>query len=123
MPLTWERDDARRLFMGRVIGVLTTEDALAAIPTRSGEYRLYRMLFDMRGATTSVMGADVRHVVADLGAVISKDGPRGPVAIVADDPALFGMARMYATICDHAGLDNVQVFNSLDKATRWLGLE
>jgi hypothetical protein len=105
MPLTWERDDARQLFTGRGTGVLAAEDLLPAVPTRSGEYRMYRMLFDVRGATTSVMGADIRRVVANVMSASSKEGPRGPVAIVADDPAFFGMARMYETICEHAGLD------------------
>src|SRR5258708_30832959 len=97
------------------------EDPVAGIPAGAGAYRMDRMLFDVRGATTSVMGADIRRVVANVTSAISKEGPRGPVAIVADDPAFFGMARMYETICEQAGVDNARGFNSRDHAPHELG--
>ena len=43
-------------------------------------------------------------------------------AIVADKDIDFGMARMYATLCDD-GPKPIRVFRNMSKARRWLGLD
>jgi hypothetical protein len=51
---------------------------------------------------------------------LAAHGPRGPVAVVATNPLLFGMARVYAALSDMAAGD-VGVFYDLVKAEHWLG--
>jgi hypothetical protein len=46
-------------------------------------------------------------------------GPRGPVAVVATHPVLFGMARVYAALRDMAAGD-VGVFYGIATAEQWL---
>jgi hypothetical protein len=62
---------------------------------------------------------DVRHILSQATTLSAVHGRRGPVAVVATLPAVFGMARMSASLGDRAG-HLVEVFYELAQAERWL---
>jgi hypothetical protein len=75
-------------------------------------------LFDARGATTNLTPAEVRTLVQRAADTL-RGTPLGPTAIVATNDVVFGMARMYAILTEHAGA-KVEVFRDVEAARRWL---
>jgi hypothetical protein len=49
----------------------------------------------------------------------ARHGPRGPVALVVQDPALTKMGRRYASLGDLTAL-HVRLFADMNEAERWL---
>jgi hypothetical protein len=75
-------------------------------------------LFDARGATTNITAEQVRRLVARAHAT-AQTRPLGPTAIVTDNDHFFGMARMYAILCEHLAAP-VEVFRDVTDAVDWL---
>jgi hypothetical protein len=80
----------------------------------------YGTLDDLRLVTWNPTTEEVRRVLRRIGTLSVTHGPRGPVAIVATNPALFGMARMSVALGDQAAGHVVDVFYALPEAERWL---
>jgi hypothetical protein len=79
----------------------------------------YAMLCDERRTTVS-LSAPATHVLLDVIVRLTRvHGPQGPIAIVCETPAQYGMSRMCATLGEQRGLD-CAVFRSLDAAATWL---
>ena len=49
-------------------------------------------------------------------------GDRGPVAIVATEPSVYGLARMYESLVELRRLQIFRAFQSIDEAVAWLDL-
>jgi hypothetical protein len=116
MPDRYERDDDRRRVVITMDGPFEPADFLAVIERWRGEdVGAYDMLYDLRGMTGVPS-------VADLGQFMSEAArttrPRGPLAILATDPVIYGRACTYATL-GRATL-TIEVFRDLDKAEQWL---
>jgi hypothetical protein len=79
----------------------------------------YSTLVDLRLVTWSPSTAEIRRFLRQIGTLSATHGPRGPVAIVATQPVLFGMAHMYSALSDHAA-GHVEAFYELAEAERWL---
>ena len=75
-------------------------------------------LIDASGATTNVKTAEVVRLV-QRAARTSQSVPLGPTAIVVQDAAAFGMARMYSILMDRVGAP-VGVFRDRAEAISWL---
>jgi hypothetical protein len=75
-------------------------------------------LFDARGAITNVTADQVRRLVARAHAT-SQTRALGPTAVVTDNDHFYGMARMYAILCEHVGAP-VEVFRDVEAALEWL---
>ena len=121
MPSHVQTDENRRHIHVATIGNLTADDITAVLQLRAGNKRSYSLLFDFsNGTRPASTGDELRGIAARLTALVHRDGPRGPTAIVAHDEASFGMARMYETLCDLAGIRNVRVFRTIVAAQDWI---
>jgi hypothetical protein len=121
VPISYTRDDDRRLLRASAAGLLTLGEVLDFVELQHRE-RLYTwpMLFDTTGATTTAGGDTLRHLVARIRALAASTGPRAPIAIVAPHNLLFGLARMYELLCDATGAGVVEVFRDRAEAEDWL---
>jgi hypothetical protein len=121
MPITVTREDERRRFTAIGKGPLSAEEILVFMAGhRVGEYRPYAMLLDVTEATFEVTVEDM-HAFASRGdALRTAEGPRGPVAIVASRPGVFGLSRMYETLAEIKDLPPVRVFHTTQAADEWL---
>jgi hypothetical protein len=96
MPLTVTRDDERRRFIAVGTGALSADEFRGFMAEhRVGDYRLYALVLDIREAALTVTAADIRGLAQRGDRLRSSEGPRGPVAIVAERLGVFGLARMY----------------------------
>lgn len=112
-----ERDDARRRIVVIGTGTISIADIRSVVDQQHADGTWhYGLLYDFRDATTSITGADTRALAfhTEHGAPA-----RGPVAVVATDPAFYGVARMYSMLTETAGL-RFAVFRDRAQAERWL---
>jgi hypothetical protein len=79
----------------------------------------YASLDDLRRVTLKPTTQDVHRILDQVTMRSTEHGPRGPVAVVATHPALFGMASLYAALVDLA-VGDVEVFSVLAEARHWL---
>jgi hypothetical protein len=79
----------------------------------------YASLDDLRPITLNPTTADVQRILDQVTTLSATHGRRGPVAVVATDPALFGMARVYAALSDMAA-GEIGVFYEIARAEQWL---
>jgi hypothetical protein len=121
MPFHAAADKDRRQIHVSTTGDLTADDIAAILNLRSGDRRSYSLLFDFStGSRPASSGDELRGIAGRVTTLVQQDGPRGPTAIVAHDEASFGMARMYETLCELAGIPNVRVFRSVVAAQQWI---
>jgi hypothetical protein len=82
MPIRYETDDARRRVVVRMQGPFALADFLAVIERQRGDNAsAYGVLYDLRGMTGEPSIADLRQSMSQIGL-------RGPIAILATDPAI-----------------------------------
>jgi hypothetical protein len=79
----------------------------------------YVLLHDARSITWIPSVTDIRRLVSRVEANIRTHGPRGPVAIITTNEALFGMSRMYSVLGEKAEF-TVAVFRDPLLAERWI---
>jgi hypothetical protein len=118
MPLQYERDDARRRVVVTITGEFQTDDVLAVIARQHTEETwTYGMFYDLRGMTGHPTIADLRSI---LGLVVANQGdaPRGPVALLATDPILYGRLCTYAALGRSRLM--LEVFRDWNEAEQWL---
>jgi hypothetical protein len=116
MPIRYERDDARRRVAVTVEGPFAVADFLAVMERQRDDGAwTYGMLSDLRGMTGEPAIDDLRQFMSEAARTTQ---PRGPLAIVATDPVIYGRACTYATLA-RATL-TVEVFRNLDEAEAWL---
>ena len=121
MPFRVATDEDRRQIHAATTADLTAEDIAAVLNLRSGDRRSYSLLFDFStGTRPANTGDELRGIAGRLSTLVQQDGPRGPTAIVTHDEASFGMARMYETFCELAGIPNVRVFRTIVDAQHWI---
>ena len=75
-------------------------------------------LFDARGATTELTAGQVRKLV-DRATEMLRVTSLGATAVVTTDPALYGLARLYAVLAERSGIW-AGVFHDVTAASRWL---
>ena len=120
MAITVERDDARRRFYAVATGDLSLTDFLTFVAQhRVDAFRQYAIVFDASNATSFPNGRDIDTIVSRVASLATREGVRGPVAIVGTD-AIYGMARMYEIKCELAGIDAIRAFQSVGDAEGWL---
>ena len=113
-----ERDDVRQRIVATGFGIIKLSHIQSVMDQQHAEGTWhYAVLYDFRDATTSVTGDDMWSLASHVQGL----GPmtRGPVAVVATDPAFYGVARMYSMMTDRAGL-RFAVFRDRADAERWL---
>jgi hypothetical protein len=88
---------------------------------RSGvETRAIPLLVDTSAATTSMTLADVDTAVEVVKRALATEGPRGYVALVATDDALFRWALEYEVRCAEIGVRVIRAFRQRADAEKWL---
>jgi len=122
VPITLAKDTTRRWLVATATGTLTIADILAFLQTAraSVDLRMWPLLFDGRGAQTTMKLNDVERAVAVVGAAIRTGGPRAHVAIVADDDRLYRWMLAYETRCTEIDVRTIRVFRQRDDAEHWL---
>jgi hypothetical protein len=121
MPISLTLDPARRLLIAAAVGSITREELQDFVRTaRAGDLRAWPLLFDATEATTEMTSAEVRGLASTVGGIARREGPRGPVIIAAPHEALYGVMRMYQTLCDIEGFAGVHVFRSRADAEHWI---
>lgn len=119
MPIRTAADPPTRCLRARVEGKLGAADLLAHLEARRADNTLaLAEVLDAREATTDLTSVEVQRLADWMRRTANRE-PLGPLAIVASDPVLYGMARMYALLCDNAGA-HVEVFRAVDTAEAWL---
>jgi hypothetical protein len=116
MPIRYERDDARRRLVVTIDGPFALEDFLAVIERQRGDNAsAYGLLYDLRGMTGAPTIAELRQAFTQSAQTHRR---RGPIAILATDPALYDRACTYVAL-GYSTL-TVGVFRDLDEAEQWL---
>jgi len=116
MPIRYERDDARRRVVVTIKGAFAIEDFLAVIERQRGDNAsAYGLLYDLRGMTGAPTIAELRQAMSQS---VQTHRRRGPLALLATDPALYDRAYTYAAL-GYSTL-TVGVFRDWGEAEQWL---
>ena len=125
MPIALDRDNLRRQLMARVTGVLTIYETLEFLQTARADpaVETWPLIFDTRGATTSITLEEVEAAVAVVDAIRRASTiSRGDVAILADDDRLYARMLLYETLLNEIGIRSVRAFRQAAAAERWLDI-
>jgi len=88
----YDRDDDRRRVVITMQGAFQLVDLLAVIDRlRVEDVWSYGLLYDLRGVIGHPTLADLRQIMNHVAQSAPPEQHRGPVAIVATDPILYGM--------------------------------
>jgi hypothetical protein len=120
MTITTRLNKKTSRLLTQVKGTLNYQDFLTHIKeTRPRLAPSWPELFDARDALTDITTAEIRDLCyAAQGA--ATNGEIGPMAIIATNDLLYGLARMYSGLC--GGRANpIEVFRELRPAQDWLG--
>src|ERR1700731_2219866 len=99
MSIRYELDDVRRPVVVTVEGLFETDDILAIMARQRAEHTWgYGIIYDLRGMTGTPTVRELRQLLSEAAARHPGDEPRGPVALLATDGAL------YARLCTYAAL-------------------
>jgi hypothetical protein len=118
MAIEYERDDARRRIRVTPRGRFVLAEAIEAVDRQWRENVWhYGVLNDLSAVSGACASTEMQQLGEHL-QQIAAGRPRGPIAIVTNDPAVFGMCRMYSTLT--SGVIDVNVFDTVEAATAWL---
>jgi hypothetical protein len=123
MSITFRVDHDRRRILASGEGRLTyeevTEYSAAVRPLRMVGYDV---LFDAAAVVATLTPEQIRTLAVRAQLEPTPPAPWGVTAIVAKEPAVFGLSRMYAILAESAG-QQVGVFYDLAEAEEWLGAQ
>jgi len=119
MPITYTRDDRRHLITVTVDGPFDLDEIMATIDRQAAEgtWR-YGRLYDERGMQPAPTSDQIRALLEAVRQRIRMHGRRGPVAVLTDQPTVYGMVRMYMSLAGEE--PSVSVFRDVGDADRWL---
>ena len=122
MPITADRDDARRLVVAHVVGPLLMSELFAfASDHRTGLPSTYALLLDLREATTMPTEGDLRSF-AHLLAMLSRSAVRGRAALLAPTDSVFEASRALEQFCQAAGVHTLRACRDVEEADAWLAV-
>lgn len=119
VPFTYQIDAERHLVITTASGVVTAEEILDHQRRLVNDPAFdphFSQLLDLTQATRTDIHAD--HVRAFAAKSIFAPGSRR--AFVAGGPVAFGLARMFGLMREISGEKGIQVFDTREKALRWL---
>ena len=122
MPIDYVRDDQTRRVTVALTGDVSLAELMHVVDRQAAEGTwTYGLLYDARRVLTPAESREARMLVAHVAKVAAVHGQRGPVAIVTDRPATYGIVRMYSMLSDGAPQHlTVDVFRDPADAERWL---
>jgi hypothetical protein len=119
MPFQYDRDDVLRRVVVTFQGEFDLDDGLEVLKrNRLEELGSYGILYDVRGWTGPPSISDLRVFMSEEASNISREGPRGPIAILATEPIMYNMACTYAVL--GRPILNIKVFRDRAEAEAWL---
>jgi hypothetical protein len=122
MPITVERDLAQQWLVATASGDIASAELLELLRTARApmELRMWPLVFDGTGATTSMVERDVESLVEFVRAAAAAGQRRGHVALVADDDRFYRLLLTYESRCAAIGVRLIRVFRYRPEAERWL---
>ena len=118
MSVRYERDDTARRVVVTIQGPFEVADFSAVIARRQADDTgAYGTLFDLRGMTGEPSIANLREFMSTAAQTAR---PRGAIALLATDPAIYARACTYATMMGHSTALTIAVFRDLVEAAQWL---
>jgi hypothetical protein len=122
VAITIERDPVRNWIIARAVGPVGVGEVVEMIRTARAHVtlRMVPMIVDARQAIADPTDADIEQAVETMRDAVRIGGPRGYVALVAQDNAVYGGLLRYETRCETFGLRGVRAFRDLADAERWL---
>jgi hypothetical protein len=119
MPVQYLLDDAKRRIRLNLTDPITVADLLASVERQLADGAWsYGTLVDARIPFPAARSSDMRSFVAGVRELIAAHGPRGPVAVVANESGPISSAQMYAFFGGKT--ESIEVFWHLDDAQQWL---
>jgi hypothetical protein len=120
MPIRYERNDSRRRMVVTMKGAFQTDDVLAIMARQRVEKTwTYGILFDLRELIGQPTFAELGQIMSQAAACRQGEGPHGPVAFLATEPALYDRLCTYAALGRSTRL-TIEVFRNWDEAQQWL---
>jgi hypothetical protein len=120
MGITFRVDHDHRRILARGQGRLTYEEVCEySDAVRPHRVAGYDVLFDAAAVVATLTPDQIRTLAVRAQQEPTPLAPWGATAIVAKEPVVFGLSRMYATLAERAGL-RVGVFYGLAEAEAWL---
>jgi hypothetical protein len=115
------RDDARRRITVTVTQSVNLSDSVKFLQQLQREDTwTYSVLYDARGLpAVDVTSVDLQAVAAHVTSAAHDASPRGPVAVVTEDPGLLAASAQYANLVRGAGI-LVAAFPTIAAADEWL---
>jgi hypothetical protein len=120
MSIRYERDDASRRLLVTMQGVFEMDEVLEAIARQRVEDTwTYGILYDLRGLIGHPTIAELRQIMSQAAPRGEREGPRGPVVLLATEPTLYVRLCTYAAL-GRSATKRIEVFRDWDEAERWL---
>jgi hypothetical protein len=121
VPITLTRDDEPRRFTAVGDGDVNMSELLELLATyRTGDYRDYSMLLDIRTANLQLTVDEFKAITAKSEALDAGGNARGAVGVVASAGVVYGLARMYETLVELRNRAPLKVFRTVPDALAWL---
>ena len=122
MPIRYEREDGRRCVRLTVEGAFQMDDVSAVSSRRRDDGTwAYGTILDLRSMTERPTVSDLREVASNVITRESHEGRRGPVAILATEPAHYSLACAYAAL--RGSSQTIEVFRDVNEADKWLTVQ
>ena len=119
MPIDYERDDVKRRVLITFQGEFQAPDVFAVIARYHAEDTWsYGLIWDTRRLTGTPTLADLRQFMRQDAQDHPGAGRRGPIAILATNPLVYGLACSYAAL--GRSKMTIRVFRDVEEADTWL---
>lgn len=119
MPFDYQRDDANRRVLVTYAGSFHAAEAMAILARNLAErVGAYGTLYDLTKVIGHPTVDDLKRFIQEELKNTPMEGPRGPIALVATDDAVYRMACTYAVLGRHRL--QIGVFTDRMEAERWL---
>ncbi len=120
MPIRFAYDPQLKILFTTAEGLVSFEEIQKHLDGEAyaGAIR-YREIIDGSAASTSLNSDEVRQIVERVVAMM-QGAVFGPTAIVTSNDVAFGMARMFAILCEVKGGPQVAVFKTASAGLDWL---
>lgn len=118
MPIDTTVDHSSRRIVASAEGSFRADELVAFLEyMRSSGTWSYGVLFDMRLVTGQPGTSELRAIAQMTREPAGGNESRGPVAVVAANPVIYGMACAYAAM---SAPGRVEVFSDREEAENWL---
>ena len=120
MSYAYLRDDVRRRLTLTFTGPLDVAEIVASMDRQAADgLWAYAVLVDARDRLGAGTAAEIQRLADHQRRLTREHGARGPVAVVTNEPAQFGMGRMFGTFVEMDGAA-FGAFREITAAERWL---